>query len=311
MTAKMHPHAWSAEPLLDKAQRYASVMLDANKTDWQYGFWSVLTLEMLARAALAKVSPTLLADGKDWNHTYYALGRTPTAKKYIPRSIDITEVFKRLEAILLGFNREVHNFCIQHVNLRNTELHSGDLPFDKLGTSSWLPKFYLACKVLLESLGHELEFLFGPDEAEVAEKLIQSLEDKAARAISKTIQAHKDVWNSKGDKERAAISKRSEALAARHVGHRVKCPSCGNTALLHGNPIGVPTTSLEDDIIVQRQSMLPSHFECHACGLKIAGYSKLNACGLGDVFTGTSRYDAAEYFDLVDPSDMYEEDFNE
>lgn len=312
MSAKKHPHAWSAEALVDKAQRYATVMLEKERTDWQFGFWSALTLEMLARAALGKISPTLLADGKDWNHTYYALGQTPTAKKYVPRSVDILEIFRRLEAILPEFTPEIHNFCSQHINLRNTELHSGDLPFDGLGTSGWLPNFYLACKVLLESLGEDLELLLGVEEAEVAEKLIQSLEDKAAKVVEETIKAHKTVWTSKSPSEKDLLSKQAETLASRHVGHRVTCPACSNTALLHGSPIGAPAKSIEDDIIVERQSMLPSHFECVACGLKIAGYSKLNACGLGDAFIATYRYDAAEYFDIPDPTDYgMEDDFNE
>ena len=41
---------------------------------------------------------------------------------------------------------------------------------------------------------------------------------------------------------------------------------------------------------MQRQTMLPSSFECLACKLKISGISKLSACGLGDAFTATSTF---------------------
>jgi hypothetical protein len=68
--------------------------------------------------------------------------------------------------------------------------------------------------------------------------------------------------------------------------------------------------------------MLPSAFECVACGLKIAGLSKLSACGLGDAFTATTTLTPAEYFGLYTEQDLdearasggepeYEEDFNE
>jgi hypothetical protein len=80
---------------------------------------------------------------------------------------------------------------------------------------------------------------------------------------------------------------------------------------LQGNHFGTPTKTLEEDVIVERQSMLSSSFECYACGLKISGYSKLNVCGLGDAFIATSHYGAAEYFDLIDPETLHEEDFNE
>lgn len=311
MTATKFPHEWSAESLINKAQRYASVMLEQDKTEWQFGFWSALTLEMVARAALASVSPTLLAEAKDWNNTYYALGQTPIEPKFIPRSVDISEVFKRLRAIVPEFTEEVHNYCSKHINLRNTELHSGSLPFDSLGTSTWLPDLYRACQIFLRSQGKELGFMLGADEARIGADLIKSLEDKAAKAVEGTIESHRKAWDLKSPAEKDLLRRQAEALTSRHVGHRVKCPACSNTALLQGSPFGPPTQTLEDDVIVERQSMLPSSFECNACGLKISGYSKLNVCGLGDAFISTSHYGAAEYFDLVDPETLYDDDFNE
>jgi len=311
MTAEKLPHEWSNESLINKAQRYASILVAQDKTKWQFGFWSALTLEMVSRAALARVSPTLLADGKDWNNTYYALGHAPIEPKFIPRSVDISEVFKRLRAIIPEFTEEVHNFCSRHINLRNTELHSGSLPFESLGTSTWISEFYRASQILLRSQGKDLAFLYGADEATIGADLIKALEDKAAKAVFGTIESHKTAWNLKPSTEKELLSKQAETLASRHIGHRVTCPACLNTGLLQGSPFGAPTQSLEEDVIVERQSMLPSSFECTACSLKVSGYSKLNACGLGDAFIATSHYGAAEYFDLIDPNTLYDDDFNE
>ena len=44
--------------------------------------------------------------------------------------------------------------------------------------------------------------------------------------------------------------------------------------------------------------MKPEAFHCIACGLKISGYSKLLAAGLGNTFVATSNYDALEYFEI-------------
>jgi hypothetical protein len=66
--------------------------------------------------------------------------------------------------------------------------------------------------------------------------------------------------------------------------------------------------------------MLPSSFECTACGLRISGLSKLSACGLGDAYTAKSTYSAAEFFGLYTEDELEEarkeasapeEDFNE
>ena len=71
MSAKQTYHEWSKEALLIKAQRYSEIMLKQERSDWQFGFWSSLTLEILTRASLSNISPALVADGKDWNNIFY------------------------------------------------------------------------------------------------------------------------------------------------------------------------------------------------------------------------------------------------
>jgi len=68
--------------------------------------------------------------------------------------------------------------------------------------------------------------------------------------------------------------------------------------LIQGRSIGAPKTTVDEDGITEKQSMLPASFVCAACGLKISGYSKLVACGLGNTYVSTNHYDAVEYFDI-------------
>src|ERR1700730_12833356 len=87
---------WDSGAMLAKAQRYAEEMQRHAHDDWQCAFWSSLVLELIARSALAKVSPVLLADNTNWNNLYHALGNTPTVPKFSPKSITITDVLSRL-----------------------------------------------------------------------------------------------------------------------------------------------------------------------------------------------------------------------
>ena len=135
-TAKIS-HPWSRNALLAKAHRYAQEMLSHSRDDWHFGLTSTFVLEFLARAALANVSPTLLADGKDWNNVYFALGHTPTVSKFLPRSISTAGVLTRLRDVLPAFTTELEGFAAQHINRRNEELHTGSTPFDGLPTT-WL-----------------------------------------------------------------------------------------------------------------------------------------------------------------------------
>jgi hypothetical protein len=304
MTATVTPHPWSEDALVAKALLYVERMESHTADDWEFGFWSALTLEFVARAALAHISPVLLADLKDWRNVTHALGADPTAKKFSPTSIGTTEVLRRLQELLPKFTPELVGFCTQHADRRNSELHSGDSAFASLGTSEWLPRFYSACKVLLESMGRQLSDLIADPNA--AQAMIDSLEDAAAKAVEQDIRAHAQVWRSKEEEERGKATVQANAWATRQAGHRVSCPACNSPALVQGSPSGTVTTAVDEDEVVQRQTMLPASFECIACGLRIHGLSKLSACKLGDAFTAKSTYSAAEFFGLYTEDDIEE-----
>lgn len=305
------PHGWSKDALLAKAQRYSELMLAYPHDDWRFAFWSTLLLELLARAALSHISPVLLADPKDWNNAYHALGFSPKASKFVPKSIDITSVLTRLREILPAFRPELEGFAIVHMSRRNEELHSGSSPFDSIGPSSWLPSFYEACDVLLQSVGSSLKLFLGKEQAKIAATMIAASHDDAAKTVLKSVQAHKTVWEDKNKEEQKRLSVQASTWATRHDGHGVKCPACRSSALVFGLPSAAPIKTIKGDEITETQQFLPAKFECIACGLKISGYSQLSACGLGDTYKATSVYDAADYYAPEDEFPEYEPDYNE
>lgn len=105
------PTTWDSEALYLKAQRYVQHMSDLESDNWEYALWSGFSLEFLARAALANVSPALLAEtDKGWGSLYHALGFKPIEERFTPKSIAVSEVFKRLAAILPDFTKEHESF---------------------------------------------------------------------------------------------------------------------------------------------------------------------------------------------------------
>ena len=304
---------WDVSAFLTKAQRYAETMLKTDRDHWQFALWSSLTLEHLLRAALADFSPALLADAADWNNLFSALGYESRAKKFIPRSIATAEVIVRLTAIVPEFDSEISGFCKRHTSQRNAELHSGEIAFDGVKPSLWLPLFYKAAKVLLISVDMDLAFLFGEEEAKTAERLIEAHADEAAKAVQGTIHAHQVVWQKKDLAERDKLASQAKLWATRQRGHRVVCPACSSDAVVTGDSISAPQKTIIDDLITEKQEHLPSRFECIACGMKITGLSQLTAAGLGDVFIQTISYDAAEYYAPPENDEMdgYEPDNNE
>ena len=79
------------------------------------------------------------------------------------------------------FTKELESFGIQHTGRRNAELHSGEAAFEGIKGSSWQPRFYQTCYVLLASMGMTLEDFVGEDEAKIASQLIAAAADEAPR----------------------------------------------------------------------------------------------------------------------------------
>lgn len=306
------PATFNPEALYAKAQRYVQNMSGCEGDSWEYALWSSLALELLARAALANVTPAMLAEAdKNGSNLFFALGYKPFEAKFSPKSIPIGEVFKRLSGMLPEFTKELESFSVVHTGKRNAELHTGELAFEGVKGSTWQPRYYQTCQVLLASMGYTLEEFVGKDEAEVAKKLIAAAVDESAKAVRGDVAAHETVWSAKPEGERATLKTQATLWATRQSGHRVDCPSCGSAALVFGEPISSPSQRLDGDEIIESQEHLPTHFECVACGLKIAGLSRLAAVGLSDRYKKTVTYDAAEYYAPVDDWPQYEDDNNE
>ena len=312
------PTRWSSDALFEKARLYVEQMESQPVDTWQFGLWSSLALELIARASLAHISPVLLADNNDWHHLAHAIGRPATTKKYRPRSIPTSQVVVRLGELVPSFSTDMAGFVTEHASRRDSELHSAELAFEALGTSKWLPKFYVCFKVLAEAMGRTLQDIFS--DVERVEQMLDAIRSDAAKSVAQDIAAHKKVWTNMSDDARHDAATQATAWATRQNGHRVSCPSCGCGALVQGSPTGQVERSVKDEDIIERQVHVPTRFECIACGLRVAGLARLVACELGDLYAETSTYAVAEFFglfteDQVEEARMepppYEDDFNE
>jgi hypothetical protein len=304
MTSPISSHPWSEEAFFQKARYYIEIMESFPPAEWLFGFWSSLALELLVRAALAKISPVLLAENGKWQNIHYALGGESPSARFNPTSIGTKEVHLRLAELLPAFNKEIQDFCAGHAYRRNSELHSGELAFSTYGTSKWLAKFYQACEILLKSIDKELDDFFSDPES--ATSMIESLKDEAAVAVKADISAHEKVWSSRAEEDRQEAIAKASVWAIRQVGHQVVCPACKSHALINGSPSGPVSRRLTEDGVVERQGVIPASFQCIACGLKISGHSKLAACGLGDAYTMTASTSAADFFGLYTEEEIQE-----
>ena len=225
----IQPHPWAHDSLFCKALIYIHRMEACSHEEPDFAFWSSLSLEFLARATLSYTNPALLADANNWRNIQYALNLEIKAKNFTPTSIGIKEVLNRIAEINPEFTNEMLGLCSQHVGRRNAELHTGELAFFELKTSTWLPKYYLSCDALLKIMNKNLSDLFSMPN--VAEEAIKSLNDDAAKSVRQDINAYKKVWENKSTEDREKAIIQATAWATRQNGHRVNCPSCSSVAL--------------------------------------------------------------------------------
>jgi len=299
--------SWERDPLWAKACLFFGRAFNTQRDDPTFGLWCSLGLELLARAALASVSPALLAQPdptqRNLLHVVHRESEIP-----FPKSISANLVFDLCSRIFPAFSEEDRKVASALLNRRNEELHSGAAAFDEYRPSHWLVGFYHACKSLTTVLEETLADLFGEDEARFAEQLLGENRDNLKNEVLSAIAAHKKAFSTKEPDEQIAARAQAEELSRevstqRH--HKVVCPACGCTATVQGTPFGKEhVTHEEDGVIVVRQAVSPTDFSCSACGLKLAMYAALETAGLGAHYTRKTTYSPEDYYGLINPDDV-------
>lgn len=298
--------SWERDPLWAKARLFFERAFDQERDDPAFGLWCSFGLEMLARAALASISPTLLAEpDRDHKYLLHALGR---GSERTPRkSIATAQALALCESLFPEFAKEDLTAALALANRRNEELHSGVAAFQSYTPNRWLTGLYKACKALVTGMGESLETLFGEEEASIANEILTEDRTNTTERVQKRIASHRDVFKTKSPEEQeramSEVAKRGNALPyERH--HRVTCPACSAAATVQGHAFGKEHMTEDDGEIVVRQAVSPTSFSCQACGLKLDGYAELEAADLGGHYTRRTSYTPEEYYGLIHPADL-------
>lgn len=292
---------WERDALWLKARRYADRAHDAAAGDADFPFYSSLSLEFLAKAALANVHPALLAKPDDDGVSLlHALGFETRAQ---PQTVEMKTVYLRLMTAVPAFTKPHMEACGQLTFHRNEELHTGAMPFEPLKESAWLPGYYGASKVLCESLGKTLADYVGLEHAEKAEELLVETDKNRVASVNSKIASFAKVFAAKGDRERAALSEGAEkmilsldlALGARGV-VRQSCPACKASARVMGDLINASSPFYDGSDLVVRRTYLASELKCVACGLTLSSIDEVRIGGIEPRFHTHGTLDPRDYF---------------
>src|SRR5258708_1201459 len=160
---------WSTEALYAKSQLFMARAHEQPVNSLLFAFWASLSLELLCRAALAKVHPVLLADPREDANLFYAFGIQPAKP---PKSIVTKAIVIRCTLLVDGFTEDMAKHCALMADQRNAELHSGTVGFADFENAAWLPGTYEVIEILLRHLGVKLSDFLGDEPATAAAEML-------------------------------------------------------------------------------------------------------------------------------------------
>jgi len=292
---------WSSDALWNKGKIYVGRALEQDRRSDLFPFYASLGLEFLARAALARIHPALLADPQDGNNILYAFGFPATAR---PVTVPAKTVFSRLKFVISDFSDDDLSLCMALSELRNQELRTGKLAFEDLATGKWIAGYYRVIQKIIVQLGFELDDIFGKEEAAHVAKTIS----QAAQDVTKEVRER--VGKLKG---KMSVLSPSELQIRRGVGEPKfthvrytsgqaifsrECPACESKGSLSAAPVGATPPRLTDDGIVSQRIYWPMRFECKVCDLTLSGYEELQVVDLGDQIVDEDNHDPVEYLGI-------------
>lgn len=297
---KEHP-ALSPEALLAKARVYVHRALKARaEPDIDaYQLWAALSLELLAKAALARLHPSLIVETSNPNSLLEACGidtGTPV------RTIDAHLVFTRLKHAVPNFGTPIAEASKSLASRRNAELHSGQAALAGMPLDSWEGDFWSASQLILDSMHLDLDNWLGPA-AKEPKQFLAHLQEAKSRAATQRIAHAAEMFTvgpdgkKRSKKEQDELREKSQSLMAwmlnegfrYHADERwsCECPACHSKAFLGGDRIYTEPLDDQDGVEPGMEAVeigySPNEFYCPTCQLHLVGGEALAAAEMGEI----------------------------
>lgn len=282
------------EALWSKAKVFLNRAMDPDpgRSFDEQALWASAALELLGKAALARVSPLLIAEPtEDGANILIAAGLIEGTARFT--SVSASTVFKRCQRAFRPFSApDAQKFA----DARNEYLHGSSVGFMTLPPQAWWPRYWALAVTLITALDREIEDLVGPDRVRVVEAhLEQNARNVEHRAEALISRARQRLAQYKAGTLPARIQAEWRSVPD-FTGFRTyyadaECPACGGTGTIAGDEGGDMVSfeyvyDREDPGPVGARAVLnvpAEHFSCETCHL-VLEYELLEQVGLPDSF---------------------------
>lgn len=289
------PTALSHDALLAKSKLMAKRSVEAKEAgqDTDCQLWAAAALELLAKAQLAGIHPSLIVEAENTNSLLEANGIfTGTAV----RTIGAAVAYTRLKHTVPHFSTPVFEECKKLAERRNAELHSGDAACAAMPYEAWEGDFWNAADLTLSSMDMDLQEWLGAD-AKTPKAMLNAYRQAAAEAAKQRVKHHASEFKKSDQgrfskdkfsllqaetKRRPVQAKDFRYVYANHWHH--ECPSCKTFGAVAGDEdweeLADDQSSAEYGYQIIERSYSPSEFHCPTCGLSLVGDTAVNAAGI-------------------------------
>lgn len=298
---------WDSETLWLKAKLFINYALDdeVERTFEERALWASLSLELLAKSALSRASPILIAtpteDGKNLLAAAGLIAGEATFK-----TVPAKTVFERCGHAFKPFNTRA---AMRVAADRNEYLHSSTPTFTPIPADAWWPRYWALAHVLVSACDEDLDSFVGAAHVTAVEaalaKNTKNIQDRLHMLLERAKQrlARFTAGEMRGQELRDW--ERPTDLSARlQYSDRIACPACGATdAVVEGQAVLEVRERYEqvaeDDYEVSVEiDVEADYLSCATCHLILDGYALVEAAGVPTAFKAEG-----------DPADFYEPDY--
>jgi rubredoxin len=258
----------------------------------EQAFWASAALELLGKAALARVSPLLIAEPTEEGvNILIATGLIEGTAKFT--SVSASTVFKRCQRAFRPFSAAD---ALKFAEARNEYLHGPALGLVTLPPEAWWPRYWALASILVTAQDREIEELVGPDRVSaVGAYLQQNAKNVEHRTESLIARAAQRIAQYRAGNLPARVQmewqSNPDLTAGLSYSEAETCPACGSTGTLEGDDDSDTSYQYEpgddeyDPGTTWAEITVPAdYFSCPTCHLVLDRYELIEQADLPTTF---------------------------
>lgn len=270
--------SYDQDALWVKAKLFINRVMDRepDRMFEERALWASFALELLGKAALARINPCLIAlptdDGKSLMVAAGA-SRDETKLKTIPAKA----VFARCSVAFPPFNRHKAD---QIAANRNEYVHGPESGFYRIPENEWWPTFWAQVDILVTALDRTLEDLVGDDRVTLVEAQLNKNKDnvktRVEALIKRALQRLQLIHEGSISQRVAAEIFGAKTIYLQEFDGFADCPACKDQANVSGDHIeDIDTVMIDEEdgygYGTEYLTVQVDNLACGHCGLVLEG----------------------------------------